>query len=155
MHFRTKKRSSWAGFTLVEVVLAVGVVAFAFVTTMSLLPIGLNVSRQAMDMTAVSHIYQSLSAHTQQTDFSRLNTLAGEEYYFDAEGKATSPESSLYKAQFRVQPSTSLPGAQATGRLATVSIFVVSTRGKVPGAADALTDPTAEQHNLLIPDNGI
>jgi type II secretory pathway pseudopilin PulG len=61
-----------AGFSLVEVVLAVGVVAFAFVAIMGLLPAGLQQFRQAIDNSVCTQIAQRVIMDCQQTDFNTL-----------------------------------------------------------------------------------
>ncbi|MEY2539814.1 MAG: hypothetical protein QOG67_3554 [Verrucomicrobiota bacterium] len=50
------------GFTLVEVVLALGIVAFAIVAILGMLPIGLNTSHGAQDNTRAPQIAQSIFA---------------------------------------------------------------------------------------------
>jgi uncharacterized protein (TIGR02598 family) len=54
-------RTKSAGFTLSEVVLALAIVAFAFVATLSLLPLGMNQSRGAADSSAVAAILEDVN----------------------------------------------------------------------------------------------
>jgi len=61
-----------SGFSLVEVVLAVGVVAFAFVAIMGLIPAGMQQFRQAIDTQVGSQIAQRLIEDAEQTDFNTL-----------------------------------------------------------------------------------
>ena len=61
-----------SGFSLVEVVLAIGVVAFAFVTLFGLLPSGLTLFRKAMDVSVGAQIFQKIVDDARQTDFSTL-----------------------------------------------------------------------------------
>lgn len=60
------------GFSLVEVVLAVGVVSFAFVAILGLLPAGLAQFRQAVDTSVCSQISQRVIMDAQQTEFDTL-----------------------------------------------------------------------------------
>jgi uncharacterized protein (TIGR02598 family) len=60
------------GFSLVEITIAIGVVAFAFVSLMALLPTGLNVFRQAMDTTVTAQIAQRITTELQETDYHTL-----------------------------------------------------------------------------------
>ena len=53
-------RTRRAGFTLTEVVLALGVIAIAFVGLLGLLPAGLDASRQAVDSTVIGTILEDL-----------------------------------------------------------------------------------------------
>jgi len=68
---RSSVRST-AGFSLVEVVLAVGVVAFAFVAILGLLPAGMTQFRQAIDTTVCAQIAQRVIGDAQQTNFDVL-----------------------------------------------------------------------------------
>jgi uncharacterized protein (TIGR02598 family) len=69
MHQSSARRG---GFSLVEVVLAVGVVAFAFVAVLGLLPAGMTQFRQAIDTSVCAQIGQRVIMDAQQTDFDVL-----------------------------------------------------------------------------------
>jgi prepilin-type N-terminal cleavage/methylation domain-containing protein len=58
-----------AGFTLVEVALAIAVIAFAFVALLSLLPAGLTTFRRALDISICTQIAQRIVADAQGADF--------------------------------------------------------------------------------------
>jgi uncharacterized protein (TIGR02598 family) len=66
------QRRGQKGFSLVEVVLAVGVVSFAFVAILGLLPAGLAQFRQAVDTSVCSQIAQRVIMDAQQTEFNAL-----------------------------------------------------------------------------------
>jgi len=84
-----------AAFSLVEVTLAIAIVAFAFVALLGLLPVGLRVFRDSIDGSNEAWIMQAMNSMIQVTDFSKLEDLeSGEEgggdiYYFDEEGRLT------------------------------------------------------------------
>ena len=87
-------RRKRAGFTLVETALALGIVAFALVPLIGLLPIGMQASRHASDLTIASQIAQRLSGMVAQDNFSDFSALVngtsnleGNLYYFDSEGQ--------------------------------------------------------------------
>jgi uncharacterized protein (TIGR02598 family) len=63
------KAGGLAGFSLVEVIIALGIVAFAFVPLMGLLPVGLTSFRSAIDQTVLSQIVQQIGNESQQSDF--------------------------------------------------------------------------------------
>jgi uncharacterized protein (TIGR02598 family) len=71
--FIARRRPS--GFSLVEVVLAVGVISFAFVAILGLLPAGLHQFRQAMDTSISSQIAQRIIQDAQQSDFDVLTEI--------------------------------------------------------------------------------
>jgi uncharacterized protein (TIGR02598 family) len=60
------------GFSLVEVVLSIGIVAFAFVSVLGMIPTGLSTFRQAMDTSVGSQIAQRVINDALQTDFDVL-----------------------------------------------------------------------------------
>ncbi len=147
--------SGHGGFTLVEVTMAIGIISFAFVATIGLLPVGLSVSRQAIETTIQSQIVQQLTTQALQTDFSQLENLGNpqktEPYYFDDQGKATGEAGSLYKATFQPVPlTTDLPAGVSTRKLKTVTISIENTRGSAAQAA-----ANAKKFTILIPDNGL
>ena len=53
-------RTRRSGFTLTEILLALGVIAIAFVGLLGLLPAGLNASRQAVDSTVIGTILEDM-----------------------------------------------------------------------------------------------
>lgn len=69
--FRTSLAKNRA-FSLIEVVLAVGVVAFAFVAILGLIPAGMGQFRQAIDTSVCAQIAQRVINDAQQADFSTL-----------------------------------------------------------------------------------
>ena len=62
-------KSKSAGFSLVEVALAIGIVAFAFVALLALLPAGLTTFRRALDISICTQIAQRIVSEAQQADF--------------------------------------------------------------------------------------
>src|SRR5436190_2449587 len=84
--FPRKRR---AGFSLIEVTLAIAIVAFAFVALIGLLPAGLGVFNQTMDSTNEMRISSDLSSMIQATDYDKLtSSFAQTVYYFDVDGGA-------------------------------------------------------------------
>ena len=61
-----------AGFSIVEVSLALAIVAIAFVALLALIPPGLSNFRAAMDTQTASEIFQRVVADAQETDFDTL-----------------------------------------------------------------------------------
>jgi type II secretory pathway pseudopilin PulG len=64
--------SNRSAFSLVEVVLAVGVIAFAFVAILGLIPAGLTQFRKAIDTSVGAQIAQRCIQDAEQTDFNTL-----------------------------------------------------------------------------------
>ena len=63
------------GFSLIEVVLALGVVTFAFVALFGMLPVGLNAFNNSIDATMEAQIAQSVMSQLRQAKFSQLGIL--------------------------------------------------------------------------------
>jgi len=150
---RTKR-----GFTLTEVVLALGIVAFAFLPVLGLLPVGLDTSRQAIDATVESQIVQGLSSKAIQADFSNLGTFTNS-FYFDYQGNSTTETNAIYKVGFDISSSTKLPSSSTTlgtsSRLATVTICILNTRTRsYTQEPDPVKNAAAKKYLLLISDNG-
>lgn len=136
---RSAIRNSRA-FSLVEVVLAVGVVSFAFVAILGLIPAGLTQFRQAMDTSICAQISQRVISDCQQTDFDiltqqadprsqaanftfRAPTIDAPRFrYFDEAGNEIVPQAAtgdpsnaekaliVYHVLTRIAPTTALPG---------------------------------------------
>lgn len=94
------KPKNRAAFTLIETVLALGIVAFGLLAVMGLLPIGLEVSRNASNTTICAQIGERLAGTIQELDFSQFpgypsaqtqqtafNSLSQTYYYFDGQGQ--------------------------------------------------------------------
>lgn len=107
-----------AGFSLVEVTLSIGVIAFAFVALLGLLPAGLTTFRAAIDTSNEARIVQSLVGKVQMTDFNEVGNLdysiSNEIFYFDEEGSPTDTSKDpirelesarLYAAKLFVRPA--------------------------------------------------
>jgi uncharacterized protein (TIGR02598 family) len=115
-----------AGFSLVEVTLALGLVGFAVIAVLGLLPTGLTTLRQSMDDTVEAQIVQAIAAQSVIANFTNLTNVS----YFDDEGQ---PTKSLASARYTVTVTTNAPvfpgGAntmQITNSLTTLDIMIVS-----------------------------
>jgi uncharacterized protein (TIGR02598 family) len=160
-------------FSLVEVVMAIGIVAMAFVPLLGLIPSGLHTFRESMDTAIGSQIAQKVIAEAIQTDF---NTLVAEGdgttnftflaknpgdsnvpwRYFDDQGNelSTAPSDvnkALYHVLTRVAPKTPLPGAGPAvpdlENLAQVTVQVVKTPRNVAVAVVAQPANVTERQN--------
>ncbi|HSJ01049.1 MAG: Verru_Chthon cassette protein B [Verrucomicrobium sp.] len=153
-------RPQVAGFSLVEVALTLGIISFVFVTVFGLLPVGLDVSRQAIDTTVSGQITQQMINEAQQTDFSGLQSLAAasvaEPWCFDDQGsKAVDLKSTLYKAVYQVAPTAALPSGASTQNLAVVTVCVLNSKGvNASKDLDLYKNPASRKTTILVPDNG-
>ena len=94
--FRIAPGHRQRGFSLVEISLAIGIIAFAFVALLGLLPTGLTIFRSSVDTANETWIMQDLNSMIQVTDWSKLDSMSfetsGEIYYYDEEGRLTDTE---------------------------------------------------------------
>ena len=86
-------KSRPSGFSLVEVALSIGIIAFAFVALFALIPTGLTTFRSAIDNSNETWIMQGMNSMVQTTDFAGIEDLgyakSGEIYYYDEEARYT------------------------------------------------------------------
>jgi len=140
------RKSKIQGFSLVEVVLALGVVAFAFVAILGLIPAGMGTFRQAINISVCSQIGQKVIGDAFQADYDTLLTPLGQSQdtvstfvmnyrFFDEEGNEIFPsprptsytqnvapsEPFTYLVITKISPYIILPGLSAT----TQSLFVL------------------------------
>lgn len=74
----------YLGFSLIEIVIALGVVSFAMMGIVGLIVVGMNTFRSSMDTSVQARIAQRILNEAQVGDY---ENLAGYEAYFDGEGK--------------------------------------------------------------------
>jgi uncharacterized protein (TIGR02598 family) len=120
------------GFSLVEVILSIGVVSFAFLAMFGLMPAGLTIFRQAIDNSLGSQIVQRIVGEAQQTDYPTLIASGVTQRYFDDQGnEVASDKDYLYAAEISVLAPTELPNASVppSDSLATVTIKLANNPG--------------------------
>jgi uncharacterized protein (TIGR02598 family) len=88
---RRRVRGHSRGFSLVEMALALGVMSFAMVPLIGVLPSGLSTFKQAMSSTIESEIVQRLTNDMLLSNFSTLGTYTTS--YYDHEGMQVSQNS--------------------------------------------------------------
>lgn len=134
-----------AAFSLVEVVLAIGILGFCMIPIMALVPMAMTTSRQSMDRNLETRMVQTVRAHLQQHPYSTLPATTN--FSFDGEGFERTGESADGPAHFEIRaenlPSTGLPGTQSSVRLGTSQLSLVNlVRGQT------------NTYSIHLPDNG-
>lgn len=146
-----RRRQSGA-FSLVEVALALGIIAFALIPVIGLLPIGLSSYRKSIDLSVGSQITQRIIDEAQQSDFdtltgNRADPFAGPVRYFGSQGEelndkgellggptdgqqqVKTKQSIIYRVNTRIAPSTLMPGsADADGGVKNLDIATVTVQ---------------------------
>ena len=112
---KAREHGRVGGFSLIEVTIALGLITFAVVAVLGVLPTGLTSLRRAMDQTVEAQIVQTVGAQAVTGEFASVET--GGPLYFDEEGQAIASGDTntyYYKATLSttnpVYPQSSLSG---------------------------------------------
>lgn len=130
--FVSVRRNVQRGFSLVEITMAIGIVAFAFVAIFGLVPIGLNTFREAMDTSVRAQIVQRVVFEAQQTDPKTLESRADVLRYFDDEGTEVEPEASIYTTTMALLSETELPETAISQNIMTLTVKVAHNPAHAP-----------------------
>ena len=150
------------GFSLIEVTIAMGILSFALVTMLGLMPVGLNTLRGAADATTTAQIVQRISGEARLTSFENLPArFHNQEFYFDEEGgfltnsPAAPPANVRYWAVTTVTNAVfpgctnAMRGAPLTNSVRAISIRVISA------PSYSAVGKNTNCQNLLVSDSGI
>lgn len=110
--FQEKIRWAAGGFSLIEVTLAIGIVSFALLAIIGVLPIGLVNAQQSIRQTTYSHMISRISSDLSLVPFSELSE--GRDIYFDSDGlQMASAENATFCADIRPgQQGAAYPGSE-------------------------------------------
>lgn len=136
-----RRRAAAPGFSLVEVTMALGLISFALLAMIGLIPAGLGSLRDSTQQSVNAQILQQISSGLAVNGFasrSEFSDFGGTNLYFDAEAQALPDAAGArYKAAVTAQ-SPSLPGvatndADLSTSLKRLGISV--SREDIPNAA--------------------
>ena len=133
-----RRRSACRGFSLVETALALGVVSFALVSLLGLLPGGLQTFRKAMDCTLQKEMTQTLVGKANQLSFSDLSAqLAAQPYYFDDNGSlvTAADATGTYKANVTVANAVTLPASSSNYSNTGIALVTITFSRKQAAAS--------------------
>jgi uncharacterized protein (TIGR02598 family) len=98
-----------AGFSLVEVTLALGVTAFCLIALFGLLPLGFQINQSSISKTAAASVLSSVIADLRATPKTSLTSRqydiafgSAKLLYFDGEGRAVTPTDPNATPRYRV-----------------------------------------------------
>ena len=146
------KRRSLPGFTLVEVVLAVAVVAFCLVTLLALFTSGLLSSRKSTEDTRLAALTWTVANEIQTNRFNTVanngysNYFSGYTNYYDARGLATNAANAYYT--YKIIPVT-LVGTNS-GQAATAPTFLTNSLQMVAIKTSRISDPLHVTTNYVL-----
>lgn len=157
--------TSRSAFSLIEVVLAIGVLAFSFLVLFNMIPVGLGMMSSSIDATVGMQIVQRVTTLARQSKFSELGKLnrfqgadaSGEkaDFFFDDQGVELTDATGVnapgvvYSAAVVLLPRTAVPGAVGVQvpnpHIATINIIIKKNAAARP----------VRVVNALIADNGL
>lgn len=149
------------GFSLVEVVIAMGIIAFALVALLGLMPVGLSTLRNAFDLTAEGMIVQKISSEACLTPFTKLAANYGNKtFYYDLEGLylTNSPASAPALTRYWVTTTVTDPGFPGSDKVSTANplkknLQTLSIQVITAPSASAVKKNT-NFYQILIPSSG-
>jgi len=150
LRFAPPTRAS--AFSLVEVVLAMGIISFGLLAVIGLMPVGLNTMRDAMDDTAEALIANRVTGEVMLTPFSEMDTVFnGRIYFFDEEGQAQSGETNFtrYRVTTRIV-TPDFPGANNAPVILTDHLKVVSVEVATQNAPGSIIN----RFDIPVPSSG-
>ena len=96
------------GFTLAEVMIAMGIVASVMVGLLGMIPLGVRSVREATNLTISGRIAQEVISDIQQANWSDvLTSYNGKTFYFDSEGfkmRNAGKEKPSFEARVEIPP---------------------------------------------------
>jgi uncharacterized protein (TIGR02598 family) len=103
------RRHFSAGFSLVEVTLALGLAAFCLIALFGLLPLGVQTNQSSISQTAAASVLSSVVADLRATPRTSLTSPqydiafgTAKSLYFDSEGRAVTPTDASAIPRYRV-----------------------------------------------------
>ena len=148
-------RSKRGAFTLVETVLAIGIVSTVMIALMGLIPVGMKMMKEAGVNTVGARIANKLLGEVQLSEFDDIQQYNNKEYWFDdmgtqlKKGQEESKIRRIYTAKVEVEEeNTQIPGAQPNKFLKRVVVKVSNVLGDEPDFDDPSPDSGANQKRI-------
>ena len=126
------RRRENSGFSLVEIVVAVGIVATVMVALLGMIPTGLNTVNEAADTMAEIRIAQQILGEVQMADWNDLDEWDSKPFYYDAEGnKLETREGNKvrYTCRVEIEDRLVIPPQHENNYIKRVVVKVSSKRG--------------------------
>jgi uncharacterized protein (TIGR02598 family) len=125
-----------AGFSLVEMVVSLGVLSFTCVGMLGMTASCFDQFRRVIERSGVSTIAQNLINEVQQSDLAALKAAdPGIRYYDEQTRELADPGKAVYRARMAVTPSAGYPaGNPANPFLTRITVQVASNNGPQPVA---------------------
>ena len=148
-------RSKRGAFTLVETVLAIGIVSTVMIALMGLIPVGMKMMKEAGVNTVGARIANKLLGEVQLSEFDDIQQYNNKIYWFDdmgtqlKKGQEESKIRRIYTAKVEVEEENpQIPGAQPNKFLKRVVVKVSKVLGDEPDIDDPSPDSGAKQKRI-------
>ena len=115
-------------------VLALGVVSFAMISIMGLIPVGLSTFRSALNLSVESTIAQKVASDLQRTDFANQSTTQFT-LHFDEQGIETTPSAAVFNAEVNPPVPLNTSGIMAPDAPAQTIVIKITNRSE-PSASN-------------------
>jgi uncharacterized protein (TIGR02598 family) len=151
MSSQTARCSSSTGFSLIEVVMAIGLAMFSLLVIFSLIPTGLNSLQETNRQFVETEILNTVSAELGSTSYKELDDFVNQRFpmYFDNEGAETE---NATEAIFTVRCRLEAPELGG-GELRRARVFIGFRRE--PELKDLpVNHPSTRQRALWLADRG-
>jgi uncharacterized protein (TIGR02598 family) len=137
-----------SAFSLIEVLLAIGLMTFALLVIFSLLPAGMSSLQDANRQIVQTEIYNTLGAELSSTPFDRLANYQSTRFpaYFDNEGNEVASGDSIFTVRCQLEPP------ELGGELRRAMLMIGYRRD--PSEAPANTASVSKRTFLLV-DRGL
>lgn len=134
-------------FSLVEVIIALGLVTFAVTAMVGILPVGLSSINQSMNQTIEAQILRSISSQSVVADFRNLTTNG---LYFDREGQP----STLANSYYDVRITTNAPVYPGSSEAVDLPESIVSLKIEVIARPSSTAVGSTNKYSLLVANSG-
>lgn len=138
------------GFSLIEVLLAIGLMTFVLLVIFSLLPAGMATLQEANRQIVETEIYNTLGAELASTAFNRLSNYQTSRFpaYFDNEGNEVArADASIFTVRCNLAPPE-----LGNGELCRASLFIGY---RCDPAETNSSSPKPSKRTFLLVDRGL
>jgi uncharacterized protein (TIGR02598 family) len=108
------RRERILGFTLVEVVLALGLCSFALLSLMALMPVSLDSARHALEISRVAKAFQKVTSELTQSKFANVAAMSTSTYQFDYDGNKPASDADIYYTVLATVAASPVPNQSST-----------------------------------------
>jgi uncharacterized protein (TIGR02598 family) len=144
-----------AGFSLVEILIAIGIIGFAVIPIVGILSIGVSLFGETAKNTVTTQILNQVNAEVRQMGFSNLVATPAAPLYFDNEGVPTANmANALWKTTYTVSDAT-LPAPGSLGTLTNARLVTVVTDYAPSGGSGPVIATRSQTNFFYVNDRGV